>query len=288
MRHYITLFLLIVLVLASVISSAFAQDDEFPLTIVDETGTELTFEAPVETVLCLSIACLDHLYQLDLAPVGMTDLLVMPYEQYFGELDEDMTIIEGGMQPDLEQIAELAPDLIIGQAGFFDALREPLAGVAPLYLAFPNDVDETLTELRDVGAMTGRTEAADAAIVAFTEKFEAYQADAPGDASVMIVFGAAEADAMFIEAANGQTCQMFEGLAECPFELPEGAGGMAAFGYDNFSFEKILEVDPDVIFFAGYNPDRSANNEVMQQLNANLLWAALSAVEEEHIYGIEP
>lgn len=289
MKPSIALTLIVVLSLLAAALPLAAQDDAaFPVTVVDETGTELTFDAPAQDILCLSIGCLDHLYQLGLTPVGMTDLLTIPYEQHFGELDESITIIPGGMQPDLEQIVELAPDLIVGQSGFFDALREPLAGVSPLYLAFPNDVDEAITELLDLGAITGRTAEAEAAAAAFSARLAAYAADAPGDTSVMIVFGAAEEDAMFIEAASGQTCQMFDGLAECPFALPENVGGMAAFGYDNFSFEKILEVDPDVIFFAGFNPDRTENDEVMDRLDANPLWSALAAVEGGAIYGIDP
>ncbi len=273
-----------------------AQDDgdtatEFPLTVTDESGADLTFEEPVDNILCLSIACLDHLYQLGITPAGMTDLLTMPYEQYFGDVTDDLTIIEGGMQPDLEQIAAMSPDLVVAQAGFFDAMRPAMDEIAPMFLLYPTSVEDTINEVESLGLLTGRSEEATAAGEDFEALLEDYRSaveDMTERPTTMIVFGAAEDDAMFLEAANGQTCLLFEGLAECPFEVDEGAGGLAAFGYDNFSFESILASDPDIIFFSGFNEDRSANPEVVQALDENELWTALTAVQGEQVYGIEP
>ncbi len=266
-----------------------SQDSEgFPLTVTDKSGVEITLAAPVEDILCLSIACIDHLHQLGLQPAGITDLLALPFEQYFGEIDEDMTIISGGMQPDIEQIAAMGPDLIIGQAGFFDALREAFSSIAPLFLIYPTTVEDTISEVETMGLMTGRSDEAEAAAETFLERFEAYHEDVPGDLTMMIVFGAAQGDNMFLEAANGQTCLMLEAIASCPFTVPEDATGMAAFGYSNFTFESILVADPDVIFFSGYNEDRSLNEEAIEALEANELWQELSAVQNERVYLIEP
>ncbi|MFP4321625.1 MAG: ABC transporter substrate-binding protein [Anaerolineales bacterium] len=293
MKHLTLLILLACLVLAL---PALAQDDtaaEFPVTVTDESGAELTFGEPVENVLCLSIACLDHLYQLGIEPAGMTDLLTVPYEQYFGEVTEDMTIIAGGMQPDIEQIAAMGPDLVVAQAGFFDAMRPAMENIAPMYLLYPTTVEDTISEVETLGLLTGRTQEAAEAAASFQATLAEYQgalaeAEVEDLPTTMLVFGAAEDDAMFLEAANGQTCLLLAGLAECPFEVPEDAGGLAAFGYDNFSFESILATDPEVIFFAGFNEDRTANDEVVQQLAENNLWTALSAVQNDAVYGIEP
>jgi iron complex transport system substrate-binding protein len=192
------------------------------------------------------------------------------------------------MSPDLEQIAAMEPDVIIGQSGFFDNLRDALSNVAPMFLIYPNDVEDTVAELRMIGQITGHTEEAAEAIESFERKLAAYRELAPGDASVMMVFGAAEDDTMYIEASNGQTCSLFEDIAECPFDLPENPGQFAQFGYEFFSFEAILEVDPEVIFFSGYNVDRTENQEVVERLNENPLWLALSAVVDEAVYSIEP
>ncbi|NDJ87048.1 MAG: ABC transporter substrate-binding protein [Chloroflexi bacterium] len=289
-RFGILIALALLLVSLMPLSTGSAQDGpEFPLTIEDETGAALTFEEPVEDILCLSIACLDHLYVLGLEPVGMTDLLTIPYEQHFGELNEDIVVIEGGMQPDLEQIAALDPDVVIGQVGFFEPLREPLQSIAPLYLILPRTVDNTAEQLRTIATITGDPDAAEPVIAAFSDRYAAYEALAPDDTkSILIVFGAAEDDTMFVEADNGQTCMLFEDLATCPFELPENAGPFGAFGYEYFSFEAILEVDPDVIFFSGYDTDRTQNDEVIQAMQENPLWMALSAVENDAVYSIVP
>lgn len=293
MKRSITI-LIIVLLLAIFALPVMAQDGgedstTFPLTVVDETGTEITFAEAPETILCLSIACLDHLYLLGLEPVGMNSILAGPYALHFGELNEDITIIDGGMEPDLEQIAELDPDLIIGQAGFFDMLREPLADVAPLFLIYPRNVENTLAQLTTIGEITDRNAEAAEAVAAFEERLAAYTALVPEDQkSLMIVFGAADDDTAFIEADNGQTCQLLDGLADCPFALPENAGPFGAFGYEYFSFETVLAANPDVIFFSGYNPDRTENTAMIDQLNANPLWAALAATENGDVYPIEP
>lgn len=286
MRSFVTFILLLLISLP-----VWGQDEEsvvFPLNVIDETGAEITLEAPVENILCLSIACVDHLHQLGLEPAGITDLLVLPYELYFGELNDEMTIISGGMQPDIEQIAAMGPDIIIGQAGFFNALREALSSVAPLFLIYTTTIEDTISELETLGQMTARTEEATAAAEAFLVRYEAYHEGVPGDITMMIVFGAAQGDNMFLEASNGQTCTMLSEIAPCPFDVPEGATGLAAFGYSNFTFESILMTDPDVIFFSGYNEDRSLNETAIEALEANPLWQELTAVQEERVYLIEP
>ncbi|NJL95409.1 MAG: ABC transporter substrate-binding protein [Anaerolineae bacterium] len=295
MKPIIPLCIVALLALA-VVAPLAAQSTEpevpevvFPLTLEDETGTEITLESPAERILCLSIACLDFLYSLEITPAGMTDLLTIPYALHFGELTEDQTIIEGGMTPDVEQIAAMEPDLIIGQAGFFDPLRPALESVAPMYLSFPNTLEETIAQFEDVAAMTNHAADAFEVVERFNARLGAYaEAVEDEDVSLMIVFGAAENETMFLEAASGQTCDMLSPIAECLFDVPEGAGGMAAFGYDFFSMEAILEADPDVIFFSGYNPDRTENDEVLQRLAEDPLWNALSAVEGEEVYNIEP
>jgi iron complex transport system substrate-binding protein len=285
--------LIVVMILAAFAVPAIAQDGgedstTYPLTVTDETGTEITFEETPESILCLSIACLDHLYLLGVEPAGLNNILAGPYTLHFGELNDDLTLIGGGQQPNLEEIAEMNPDLIIGQAGFFDALREPLADVAPLFLIYPRSVENTLEQLRTIGQITDRVAEAETEIEAFENRLAAYRELAPNDKSLMIVFGAAEDDTAFIEADNGQTCRLLEGLAECPFALPENAGPFGAFGYEYFSFEAVLEANPDAIFFSGYNPDRSENTEMLEQLNESALWSALDAVQADDVYPIEP
>lgn len=283
--------LIVVAALLLLIVPVVAQEAEpvdFPLTVTDKTGTEITLDAPAENILCLSIACIDHLHQLGVEPAGITDLLALPYALYFGEIDDEMTIISGGMQPDIEQIAAMAPDIIIGQAGFFDALREAFGSIAPLFLIYPTTVEDTIAEVETLGLITDRVEEATAAAEHFLARYEAYHEGVSGDLTMMIVFGAAQGDNMFLEAANGQTCLMLNEIAPCPFTVPEGATGMAAFGYSNFTFEAILAADPDVVFFSGYNEDRSLNEAAIDALEANELWQELSAVKNERVYLIEP
>jgi iron complex transport system substrate-binding protein len=289
-----SLILVAALVLISAVPLA-AQDAVagFPVTVSDGAGVEVTFDQPAERVMCLVQACQDHLYALGIAPFAIADYMVSVYETLHGMPPADeLPLVTTDMMrmPDLEQILALQPDVVIGALGLMDAIRTPLedAGI-PVLLSYPNSLEKVYADMEMVGAVTGLPEKAIEAVAAFDARMMAYAALSPNDQDLMLVFGGGGVDALFVETRQAQTCDtliQFE-LTGCPFELDENAGQFASFGYAQYTVEAILNLDPDVIFFAGYDAEGVTDPAVLAGVAENPLWEELSAVKNGRVYSVD-
>jgi iron complex transport system substrate-binding protein len=292
---YRVLSLLLMTVFVIGTASLAAQDalKGFPVTVTDGAGVEVTFDQPVERVMCLVQACQDHLYALGIEPFAIADYMVSVYETLHGvPPDDDLPLVTTDMMrmPDLEQILALQPDVVIGALGLMDAIRIPLedAGI-PVLLSYANSLEKVYADIDMVGAVTGLSEKAVEAVAAFDARMMAYGALSPNDQDLMLVFAGGGVDALFVETRQAQTCDtliQFE-LTGCPFELDENAGQFASFGYAQYTVEAILNLDPDVIFFAGYDAEGVTDPAVLAGVAENPLWEELSAVKNDRVYSVD-
>ncbi|GAA1072160.1 ABC transporter substrate-binding protein [Nocardiopsis metallicus] len=113
-----------------------AAEGAFPVTVEHEFGSTTIEEEP-KRVVTLGVTDADAVLALDLVPVGNTGYTF--YESGLGPWtddlvgDSELTRIASDSEPNIEQIANLAPDLIIGvSAGFDDAVYEDLSQIAPV------------------------------------------------------------------------------------------------------------------------------------------------------------
>ncbi|NOK63894.1 MAG: hypothetical protein GFH27_549391n21 [Chloroflexi bacterium AL-W] len=257
------------------------------LTFTDRSGASITLDQPAERIVCLSIACIDYLAELELTAVGIRSDFTEPYEAYFGTLPDDVTVLGGtAPEPDIEGIAALEPDLVIGVANFHEGLREALNTIAPLYLQYPLTYQEAIDELTVVGRMTDREEQANAAADTFMQKLDEYRTVASGDPSVMILFALSDTN-YFVSTDQEQSCTLFAELADCPWGMPEQGGMMSVYGYAQYSLEQIVDNDPEHIFFAGFTGESDSSTALLTQFEQNPLWGSLSAVQNEQVYPVD-
>lgn len=101
----------------------------------DAAGDEVEVPADVEDVVVLHYAGTQALVDLDVTPVGQGSLpgpASVPDDVW--EVVEDIPeVTEGGAEPQLEQIAGLAPDLILAPNVIDDDVLGQLQDVAPVY-----------------------------------------------------------------------------------------------------------------------------------------------------------
>lgn len=163
-----------------------AEDGAFPVTVEHEFGSTTIEEEPTRVV-TLGVTDADAVLALGLVPVGNTGYTF--YESGLGpwtdELvgDAELTRIDSDSEPNIEQVASLEPDLIIGvSAGFDDSTYETLSQIAPV-VARPEGV-AAYTVPRDEATETiatalGRPEEGAALNAATDELFERARADHP-------------------------------------------------------------------------------------------------------------
>lgn len=147
------------------------------VTVTDARGTEVEIPAGVTDVVALEWVAIEHLQTVGIAPVGVAD--AAGYEQWSGTgapLEGEPTDVGTRVEPSIDAIAGLAPDLIVAVAGRDDAAYADLEAIAPVVVLQGADaadpVGTMLDDLRLVGEATGTLDAAETAIADFEEHIE--------------------------------------------------------------------------------------------------------------------
>jgi iron complex transport system substrate-binding protein len=224
---------------------------QFPVSVVDGSGTTITVSKKVEKVFCTVIECFDILLELGLQPVAVSKA-AFDFGQthwfkpeFFGNLREKLPVVNYSTSgPNLEDLAKVKPDLVMTGNNVGD-LREGLKNIAPLYIQKGGAGSYTalFDNLRAVGKLTGREAQAEAAIGRFQDKLAAYKAKSPRNRTALLIWGYSLPPLV----ATNKTSQgvLISELTKYPWEFLQGGD---SFGSAPYSVERILEVDPDVIF----------------------------------------
>jgi iron complex transport system substrate-binding protein len=162
-------------------SSAAAEESAFPVTITHKYG-ETTIESAPKRVVCVGLTEQDTLMALGIVPVGITYWFgdkelqgVYPWAQeYLGDADLP-TVLDSTNGVDIEAVAALAPDLIIGQyTGLTEqeykklsAMGVPVVAQSADYADYGMPWDEMTL---NIGAAVGQPKAAQALIDGVTER----------------------------------------------------------------------------------------------------------------------
>ncbi len=231
-----------------------------PIVLTDTAGREVTLDGPAETVVSLGPNMTEIMFALGAGErlVARTDYCDYP------EAALELPSIGTLMEPNLEAIVELDPDIVIAsthvQEEFIQALEEVDIPVLFLY-------DEHHVEgMKDVFAILGEALAMEDEAAALTEDVfsridavrEAY-ADADDKPVVYYVVGFGEYGEF---TATGETFlgELLE-IAGAENAAKDAEGWM-------FSLEKLLEIDPDYILLPPWAVDDFTSTEPYTELTA--------------------
>ncbi len=255
------------------------------LTFTDATKTTITLSKQPARIACLVAICEDILAELGLQPVAVNDAFGQDPHFFGASVKGLMTIGGSFFDPNVEDIAKATPDLIIGLANVHENLRDALQPIAPLYIMNPTSYMDSINYLKDIGRLTGRSDQANQAAQHFLHKLAAYKAESPGNKSALLMYGS---DVNFNIFTVGS---LFGGLlaqaTNYPWPAP-GPGAPEASDHEPgaipYSLEKILAVNPDVLFIASL----AAAQPLSKQLADNPVWGNLKAVKNKQVYEVNP
>lgn len=142
-----------------------------PLTVTDQLGRHVAVPFPPQRIVSLVPSQTELLFELGLAArvVGVTKFCVHPVEAR-----QKAALIGGTKNFNFERIAELKPDLILGNKE--ENYQEGVERLAADYAVWLSDIatlDEALRMMRGVGFITGREEAAEALVAETAASFAA-------------------------------------------------------------------------------------------------------------------
>jgi len=255
------------------------------LSFTDATGTQVTLPKAPERIACVTEICVDILWQLGLNPVAVTATGLASLPEFYGERATTFGVIGGSFfEPSLEDITTAKADLVIGLGGVHEGLRDGLQPIAPLYIMNPRTYTESITYLRDIGRLTGRTAEADTAAQTFLDRLSAYKTESPKNKTALIMFGG---DVNFgIDTAGALVGSMLSEVTSYPWAAPPpGTEGHESGGIQ-FSLEQVLKQDPDVLFVETYGFGPTPPKPLSEQLAANPLWGELTAVKNNQVHEV--
>lgn len=123
--------------------------DTRPVTVVDARGEELTLDAPAEKVVALEWMQAENLVALGVMPVGVAD--IDGYTTWVGTaapLDDTVADVGTRGEPSLESIIDLAPDLVVMEAGSPDDVITQIEQFAPVIVIQGSNASGNLDQLR--------------------------------------------------------------------------------------------------------------------------------------------
>ena len=132
------------------------------ISVVDDRGVTVTLARPPQRIVSLVPSTTETLHHL-VGPeriVGVTRFCVHP-QPWVGTVAK----VGGTKDVDLERVAALEPDLIVGNIEEnTKELADAVEGRWPLYMAFPQTVDEAVADLERLGRLVGAEARAAAAV----------------------------------------------------------------------------------------------------------------------------
>lgn len=260
-----------------------------PITVEGAMGTLELPQAPAR-VIALEWSLVENVLALGVQPAGIAD--VEGYKTWVNvplELSDEVADVGQRLEPSLESIAALEPDLILTSEGRHEPIYDALTDIAPT-LMIPADVigdDEaplahTWESFRLIAAALGRADAADAVIA------EVEQTLADGAAAIEEA-GKAGAPFVVVQAftsENVPTMRIFSNDSQIGQTLAElGLGNAwqgegATSGFDTVTVEALVEVADANFFYIVQDTD----DIFAEQLAEDPIWNSLTFVQEGRTY----
>ncbi|GGT49639.1 ferrichrome ABC transporter substrate-binding protein [Streptomyces kurssanovii] len=247
--------------------------------ITDAAGVTVTTSAPPERVVCLVALCDDMLAELGMQPVA-TNSRLLARNEFLGEKKAaEIPVVPGGfISPEAEAILSHEPDLVIGLEDTHGKLAPALQGATVFWPVQPRKWEDSVGYLRDLAALTGRTEQGEKAELAFRQKL-ADARTAKSDRTALIIFGS---DENFGVATPGTdvAAGLFPGISHYPWKS-RGIEG-------SYSMEEILARDVDVLFVETLSFGGPSEDKLSDRLAKNPLWSQIPAVKNGKVYEVDP
>jgi len=259
-------------VVAFVLLAAF-QLASAEVSVVDDSGATLRLVQPARRVVTLA----PHLAETVFA-AGAGDRLVGTVEfSDFPEAVRKIPKVGGYSRLDLEAIAALKPDLIIGwSSGNAPAHIEKLRALGfPVYISQPNQIGDVANEIERLGILAGTDKAAHATATRFRERLAGLQKRYSSRPSVRTFYQIWKEPLMTI------------GGKQIISDVVRLCGGENVFAQletmaPTVTVEAVIAANPEAIVASGMNAARP------EWLDDWKRWTSITAVARDNLFFVPP
>ncbi|TDD72296.1 ABC transporter substrate-binding protein [Jiangella aurantiaca] len=246
----------------------------FPVTIDTQDGPVEIAEQP-EKIVSLSATATEMLFA-----IGAGDAVVAA-DSYSNYPAEAPTTDLSAFEPNIEAIVGYDPDLVIASSdpgGLVSGLAA--VDVPAVVLAPAATLDDTYTQLEQLGAVTGHVGDAAELVERLQSDVDELVAQVPADAPPVTYYHELDANLYTVTSSTfiGEIYSL-AGMTSIADDAPDAAGG-----YPQLSPEFIVTANPDVVFFA----DGGVGGVTAEDIAARPGWDQLTAVQENRVVEVDP
>jgi iron complex transport system substrate-binding protein len=244
-----------------------AAQTEYPLTITDETGTELTFEKAPAAVVTLVPSETETIFAIG---GGSTVVGVDQWSNYPEEANSIAKI--GDMKTNIEAVAALNPELIMANSSMNgDAITQLRELGYAVYATNPKTYDAVVAKVEELGKIMNLQEKAGEVAKHMTDVKQ----------QVTDAVKGAEAKKVFLEFSPGYTV----GSGEFLDELITLAGGAniasSVAGWHEVNAEEVITQNPEIIIYPDFGEEKSS---ILTAIESRPGWDAIDAVKNKNMH----
>lgn len=265
-----------------------------PVTI-EGTNGEVTLDEPAERVVVLEWTYAENLLAVGIQPAGMAD--IEEYGNYVNiepQLDDTVVDVGGRQEPNLEAIAALDPDLIIGVSFRHDAMLQDLESIAPTVIFNPYPEDESIdlyqemeTTFMEMAKAVDRVEEGEQVLADLEEKYEESAAEIEAadlqtrDSILTLAYSGPQAPEIRVFTPNSMASIIMERIGLNNVHQPDQ---FEIFGSSTFNVEGLTRYEDANYLYTVPDEDNIYEN----QLSGNAVWENLTFVEEGRTFDLGP
>ncbi|WP_336363877.1 PGF-CTERM-anchored ABC transporter substrate-binding protein [Halalkalicoccus salilacus] len=235
---------------------------EFPVTMTDATGEEVTIEEEPERVVAMQPSDAQTLWE-----IGARDKVVgMPvgqYTEYLEGYDEPADITEGdGITVSTERVIELEPDLVVASSVADEEqigqLRD--AGLTVYHFEEETSIDDVIEGTETTGQLVGECEGANETVDWMNEEIRSIEEAVGDEESPTVLY------AMGDGFTAGQGTFIEEIITTAGGENLGSSAGIEFYG--QISEEVVLAEDPDWIVYPDNFDEPPVSDQVLEETTA--------------------
>ncbi|QBP42256.1 ABC transporter substrate-binding protein [Paenisporosarcina antarctica] len=265
---------------------------EEAITIQGANG-EVTLDEPAKKIVVLEWTYAENLLALGIQPAGMAD--IQGYAEYVNiepQLDTTVIDVGGRQEPNLEAIAAIDPDLIIGVSFRHDAMLADLEGIAPTVIFNPYPEDESIdlyqemeSTFNEMAKAVGKEAEAEKVLADLEEVYVEKAAEVESaqlktkDTILTLAYTGTAAPEIRVFTPNSMASIIIEKIGLTNVHQPEQ---FEIFGSTTFNVEGLTKYENANYMFTVPDIDNIYEN----QLKGNAVWENLAFVKEDRMYDL--
>ncbi|WP_368504564.1 ABC transporter substrate-binding protein [Alkalihalophilus sp. As8PL] len=251
--------------------------DDFPRTVTDALGDEVTIDEKPERMISLIPSITETLYSLDQGDnvVGRTDWDNYPEEVLEVESVGDMTF-------DVERVLSLQPDLVLSHESNAHSSEEGLeqirsAGIPVVVINDATSIDAVYEAITLIGEASGADEQAENTVEEMKERFAAVEEKASEISEEERVSVWIEvSDELYTAGSNTFIDEMLSMINADNIANTED-------GWPQFTEEEVVTLNPEVIITTyGYYVE-----DADEKIKDRAAWQDVEAVVNDRIYDVQ-